>query len=86
MNSRTLMLLLILTVPSVIQAQEWYAVARHGECFDLAKLNERSDLVKGAKTPGEMEEMMNNASVAYTIEPVIQNQEGMLKLKVPSER
>lgn len=85
MNLKALILLIFLTIPSVTEAQEWYAMARHGECFDLAKLNERSDLVKGAKTPDEMEEMINNASVDYTIEPVIQDQEGMLKLNVPSE-
>ena len=85
MYLKILMSLIFITMFGVNQAQEWYAMARHGECFDLAKLNERSSLVKGAKTPTEMEEMMKKAGVDYTLEPVIPEIDGMLKLDVPSE-
>lgn len=85
MHLKLLLSLIFLAAPSVVHAQEWYAMARHGECVDLVKLNDRSNLVRGATTPREMEDMMINAGVAYTIEPLIQGEEGMLKLNVPSQ-
>jgi len=50
-------------------------------------MNEKSDLVKGAKTPDEMEEMINKAGVNYTLVPMYKElaADGMLKLNVPSE-
>lgn len=86
MNNKIIIAILFLSFPSLIHAQEWYAMARHGECFVLSKVTERKELLKGSSTPSEIEDKLKKASVDYTIEPLSGAQEGMLKLNVPSEK
>jgi hypothetical protein len=85
MTLRLFIFLLLFAIPGAAQAEEWYAMARHGECVDLGKLNEKKNLLKGAKTPGEMEKLFKKAGVEYSIEPMIKDQDGILKLNAPSE-
>lgn len=85
MNYKIIIAIFLLSFSSLIQAQEWYAMARHGECIVLSKVAERKELLKGLSTPSEIEEKLKKASVDYTIEPLFDAQEGMLKLNVPSE-
>lgn len=42
-------------------------------------------IFKGSSTPSEIEDKLKKASVDYTIEPLFDAQEGMLKLNVPGE-
>lgn len=60
-------------------------MARHGECFVLSKVTERKELLKGLSTPFEIEDKLKKANVDYTIEPLFDAQEGILKLNVPGE-
>ncbi|MEJ1362437.1 MAG: hypothetical protein RPU43_11990 [Candidatus Sedimenticola sp. (ex Thyasira tokunagai)] len=85
MNYKIIIATFLLSFSSLIQAQEWYAMARHGECFVLSKVTERKELLKGLSTPYEIEDKLRKESVDYTIEPLFDAQEGMLKLNVPSE-
>ena len=82
---RLIIFLLLFAISDEVQAQEWYAMARHGECVELVKLNEKKSIVKGAKTPKEMGELLNKAGVDYFLEPMIPDQDGIFKLNVPSE-
>lgn len=75
---------LLFVVPQVVQADEWYASSRHGECISLASLNENRNLVKGAKTPSEMVEMLEQTGVEYTLKPLESDEDGMFRLDVPS--
>ena len=79
------LLILMLTISSFSQAEEWYAMARHGECIDLAKMTDRTDIIKGTQTPGEIEAMLKKSDIDYTLEPMHKEFEGMLKFNVPSE-
>ncbi|CAK8713764.1 hypothetical protein KKHLCK_02815 [Candidatus Electrothrix laxa] len=85
MNRKIILTIFLLCFPSLIQAQEWYAMARHGECIVLSKATERKKIFKGSSTPSEIEDKLKKASVDYTIEPLFDAQEGMLKLNVPGE-
>lgn len=85
MNNKIIIAILLLGFSGLIQAQEWYAMARHGECFILSKVTERKALLKGLSTPSEIEDRLKKASIDYTMEPLFDAQEGMLKLNVPSE-
>ena len=79
------LLVFLLTMSCINQTQEWYVMARHGECLDLAKLTERNNLVKGAKTPSEIKDLLKTAKVDYILEPLTPEQDGMLRFNVPSE-
>ncbi len=50
MIQKTLLLILILTLSSFAHSQDWYAMARHGECYDLAEFSKNSSLIIGAPT------------------------------------
>ncbi len=82
---KTLLLILILTLSSFAHSQDWYAMARHGECYDLAEFSKNSSLIIGAKTPRDIEIKLNQAGVKYTLKAMIEGQDGMLNLTVPSE-
>ncbi|MCU7835729.1 MAG: hypothetical protein KZQ83_10830 [gamma proteobacterium symbiont of Taylorina sp.] len=79
----TLLLLLILS--SILQAEEWYAMARHGECIELVKITDRTDIIKGAKAPSEIEDMLKKAGIDYILEPMHKEFKGMLTFTVPSK-
>jgi hypothetical protein len=75
----------ILALSTIAQAQDWYAMARHGECIILSKVTDRKVLLKGSSTPIEIENKLKKEGVNYSMEPLFDTIEGMLKLKVPSE-
>jgi len=85
MIQKTLLLISILTLSSFAHSQDWYAMARHGECHDLAEFSKNSHLIIGAKTPKGIEIKFNKAGVKYTLKRMIEDQDGMLNLTVPSE-
>lgn len=76
---------ILFSVSNMALAQEWFAVARHGECTDLATVNDRNDIVKGAETPFEMESMLKAANVGYSLERILPEQDAIFKLDVPSK-
>ncbi|MCU7834818.1 MAG: hypothetical protein KZQ83_06120 [gamma proteobacterium symbiont of Taylorina sp.] len=76
---RIILLLLFLGFSGLSQAEEWYAMARHGECISLAKMTDRTDIIKGTQTPAEIEAMLKKADIDYTLEPMHKEFEGMLK-------
>lgn len=82
---KTSLLLIFLTLPGISQANDWYAMARHGECIALAEMTNRTDIIKGASTPAEIEIMLKKAEIDYTLKPMYEEFEGMLKFNVPSE-
>ena len=75
----------MLIISSFTQAEEWYAMVRHGECIELAKMTNRTDTIKGAQTPSEIEAMLKKADIDYTLESMYEEFEGMIKFNVPSE-
>lgn len=85
MSGKLLILLIVLMSASPALGGDWYAMSRHGECIDLAVLNAKDEHVKGTSTPEEMERELKKAGIQYTIEPLIEKQESMLKLSVPSK-
>jgi hypothetical protein len=60
-------------------------MARHGECIVLSKVTERKALLVGSSTPSEIENKLKKARIEYTIKPLLDAQDEMLKLSVPSE-
>ncbi|OZG73932.1 hypothetical protein BTA51_09125 [Hahella sp. CCB-MM4] len=85
MYLRTLVILLIALASSLAQAEEWFAMERHGDCYRLADMNDHIYVFKGTKTPEEMEEKLKAERVEYTIEPLKPGMEGVLKVNVPRE-
>ncbi len=85
MIQKTLLLISILTLSSFAHSQDWYAMARHGECRDLAEFSKNSGLIIGAKTPEDVEIKLNKAGVKYTLKRMIEDQDGMLNLTVLGE-
>ncbi len=85
MKSKITIILFILAFPNIAQAQDWYAMARHGECIALSNVTERKELLKGLSTPLEIENKLKKEGVNYSLEPLFDTVEGMLKLNVPSE-
>jgi len=79
------LLLTLFILPVISQAEAWYAMSRHGECISLAKMTGRTDTIKGTSTPGEIEIMLKKAEIDYTLKPMYEEFEGMLKFNVPSE-
>jgi len=82
---RIILLLLFLSFSNLSQAADWYAMSHHGECISLDKMTERTNTIKGASTPGEIEIMLKKAEIDYTLKPMYEEFEGMLKFNVPSE-
>jgi len=86
MNHETIIISVILFCFSgLIQAQEWYAMSRHGECIALSKVTDRKELLKGLSTPEEIENKLVRKGVNYTKESLHKTHKGMLKFNVPSE-
>ena len=78
------LLIIMLTISSFTQAEEWYAMV-HGECIELAKMTNRTDTIKGAQSPVEIEAILKKADIDYTLVPMHEEFEGMLWFNVPSE-
>ena len=80
------LLIIMLTISSFTQAEEWYAMVHHGECIELTKMTNRTDTIKGASTLGEIEIMLKKSEIDYTLKSVYEEFEGMLKFNVTSEK
>ena len=79
------LLIIMLTISSFTQAEEWYAMVHHGECIELAKMTNRTDTIKGAQSPVEIEAILKKADIDYTLVPMHEEFEGMLRFNVPSK-
>ncbi len=85
MYIRTLTILFTVLVSSFAQAEEWYAMERHGGCYSLAEANDHEYIFKGTKTPQEMEEKLKAERVDYTLRPLEPGMDGALTVSVPRE-
>lgn len=85
MLSKLVIIAGLLMFANSAQCEEWYAMARHGECIRLDKINDRDKHVKGASTPEEMENKFKETGIKYTIKPILKGQTDMLELSVPSK-
>ncbi|MCF6312031.1 MAG: hypothetical protein L3J39_06230 [Verrucomicrobiales bacterium] len=78
-------LILILTISlSSCSAEQWYAMGRHGGCYDLAEFSKSDPLIAGAKSPAEIVSKLKKAGTKYTLTKT-KNLEGMMNLDVPSK-
>ena len=85
MIKHKVLLAISLSIPSLLYAESWYAMARHGECHDLTAFSNNNQLIIGAKTPMDIKEKLEKSDIEYTLKPMIDGQEGILSLTVPSE-
>jgi len=85
MVHKIIIVLFLLSSSSLVHAQKWYAMARHGECSSLSKVTERKKLLKGLSTPSDIENRLEKIGIEYKMEPFVEDQKGMLMLNVPSE-
>lgn len=77
--------LILFIFSNISQAEQWYVMARHGECIELAKMTDRTDTIKGAQTLSEIEVILKKADIDYTLVPMHKEFEGMLRFNVPNE-
>lgn len=85
MKFKITIIFFILIFSNIVQAEDWYAMARHGECIALSKATDRKELLKGLKTPIEIENKLKKEGIHYLMKPLFDNVEGMIKLDVPDE-
>ena len=79
-------LLLLISVLSLssCSTEQWYAMGRHGGCYDLAEFSKSDPLISGAKSPSDIESKLKKAGVKYTL-TTNKNLDGMINLDVPSK-
>lgn len=64
---------------------EWYAMARHGGCIALVEVTKRDEDLKGAVTFEEILTALDQKGINFTIEPLIDGQDGILLFNVPDK-
>lgn len=64
---KTLLLLTSVFTISSCSAEQWYAMGRHGGCYDLAEFSKSDPLITGAKSPSDIESKLKKAGIVYTL-------------------
>ena len=76
---------ILLLLCNHIFADEWYAMARHGGCIALKEIASRDEDFKGAVTFEDIQAVLEEKDINFTIEPLIKGQDGIYLFNVPDK-
>jgi hypothetical protein len=79
---KKIILLIVLTFIASCSSEQWYAMGRHGGCYDLAEFSTTAPLISGSKTPSDIASKLKKAGIKYTL---TKRPTGVINLDVPSK-